>query len=227
MDVSINWRMPLQEQSDTNIYLSYNEPRRLSERRLVFKVDELKHAATKSVNRTTADIKSLHKLAEGGFNRIFEIAMKDGSSVIARLPYPSTLPRCLAVASEVATMDFVRGQGIPTPCVLGYSAVDNPVGSEYILMEKAPGRPISDAWFDLTEQQRLQVLHDVVKLESKLFNIKCPASGSIYYARDLKPKESSISIPESKEGLCVGAYAGLRWWYGERGNLRIDRGPRN
>jgi len=57
------------------------------------------------------------------------------------------MPWRLAVASEVATMDFVRAHGIPTPRILGYAIDENPVGLEYILMEKLPGRPIGDAWF--------------------------------------------------------------------------------
>ncbi|KAJ8109195.1 hypothetical protein OPT61_g7638 [Boeremia exigua] len=182
----------------------YNEPCRLAERRLAFNVDELLEAAAKSVNKTTSDIKGFRKIAEGGFNRVFDISMKDGSSILARLPYPSTLPRHLAVASEAATLAFVRAHGIPTPRVLGYSADDNAVGAEYIFMEKLPGRPLGDAWFDLSEQQRLKVLLQIVKLETKLFAIDLPASGSIYYARP---------------------YVALQWWFGERGDLEIDRGP--
>lgn len=198
----------------------------MTERRLAFNVDELKKAAAKSVNRPTSDIKSFHKIAEGGFNRVFDISMKDGSSILARLPYPSTFPRRLAVASEVATLAFVRAHGIPTPRVLGHSVDDNAVGAEYILMEKLPGRPIGDAWFDLSEQERLKVLLQIVKLETKLFAIDLPASGSIYYARDLPPNTPKIDIPGSDGGLCIGPYAAQRWWFGERGDLDIDRGPR-
>jgi hypothetical protein len=183
-------------------------------------------AAANSVNKPESDVKSIRKLAEGGFNRIFEIAMRDGTSVLARMPYPSTLPRRLAVASEVATMDFVRAHGIPTPRICAYAIDENPVGSEYILMEKLPGRPIGEAWFDLSEQERLQVLHDIVKLELKMFNIQLPASGSIYHARDLKPDTPKVSMREVDGQFCMGPYTGLRWWYGERGTLEIDRGPR-
>ncbi|KAH7128505.1 kinase-like domain-containing protein [Dendryphion nanum] len=203
----------------------YNEPRRLDERRLAFNVDELKKAAAKSINRPTSDIKSFRKLGEGGFNRVFEISMNDGSSVLARLPYPSTLPRRLAVASEVATLSFVRNHGIPTPRVLGYSVNDNAVGAEYILMEKLPGKPIGDAWFGLSEQERLKVLLQIVQLETKFFTIDLPASGSIYYSHDLPPNTPKIDIPGSDGGLCIGPYAALRWWFGERGNLDTDRGP--
>ncbi|KAF2118671.1 kinase-like domain-containing protein [Lophiotrema nucula] len=203
----------------------YNEPRRLAERRLAFNVDELKKAAAKSVNMSISDITSFTKLAEGGFNRVFNISMKDGSAILARLPYPSTLPGRFAVASEVATLDFVRAHGIPTPRVLGYSVDDNAVGSEYILMEKLPGKPIGDGWFDLSEQERLKVLLEIVKLETKLFNIDLPVSGSIYYTRDLPPGVPKVHIPGSAGELCIGPYASLRWWFGERGNLDINRGP--
>lgn len=192
------------------LFCSYNEPRRLAERRLAFNVDELLKAAAKSVDRPTSDIKSFRKIAEGGFNRVFDISMKDGSSILARLPYPSTLPRRLAVASEVATLAFVRAHGIPTPRVLGYSVDDNAVGSEYILMEKLPGRPIGDTWFDLSEQERLKVLLQIVELETKLFTIDLPASGSIYYAHDLSPDTPKIDIPGFNSGFCMGPYAALR-----------------
>ncbi|KAF2750959.1 kinase-like protein [Sporormia fimetaria CBS 119925] len=203
----------------------YNEPQRLAERRLPFNVEELKKAAAKSMNKPTSDIESFRKVAEGGFNRVFGITLKDGSSILARLPYPATLPRRLAVASEVATMNFVRALGIPTPRILGYSADENAVGAEYMLMEKLPGKPIGDAWFDLSEQQRLKVLHQLVELEAKLFTSGLPASGSIYYAHDLPSTAHRVDMPGSDDGMCIGPYAALRWWFGERTNLDVDRGP--
>jgi len=204
----------------------YNEERRLSERRLRFNVEELKKVAANALNRPTSDIKSFRKLAEGGFNRIFEISMIDGSSILARLPYPSTLPLRLAVASEVATLDFVRAQGVPTPRILGYSVDENAVGSEYMFMEKLPGKPIGDAWFKLSEKERLKVLLQIVEFEAKLFKAGLPASGSIYYSSDLPSSIPKVDIPNSADGLCIGPYAALRWWFGERGDLDVDRGPR-
>jgi hypothetical protein len=178
---------------------SYNETERHADRNLRFNVDELKRVAAESINKPLSDVKSMRKLAAGGFNRILEISIKDGASVLARLPYPSTSPRRLAVASEVATMDFVRSRGIRTPEVLGYSIEENAVGLEYILMEKLPKRPIGDAWFDLSEQERLQILHDIVQLEAKMFSIKLPASGGIYYARDLPSDTHRFVIPETND----------------------------
>lgn len=69
--------------------------------------------------------------------------MRDGVQLVARVPYSITEPKHFAIASEVATLDFVRLQGIPVPRVLAYSADDkNPVGTEYIIMEKAVGNEL-------------------------------------------------------------------------------------
>jgi hypothetical protein len=69
-------------------------------------------------------------------------------------------------------------------------------------------------------------LHDIVKLESKLFSIQLPASGSIYYTRDLDRSTPKVDVFGLDGQFCVGPYTGLRWWYGKRAELKLDRGPR-
>jgi len=173
-----------------------------------------------------SNIKSFEKFAEGGHNRIFTITMDDSSTLLARLPYPSTLPRRLAVASEVATLDLLRSHEIPTPRVLAYSTGEDAVGVEYMLMERLPGKPLSGIWFSLAEEERCKILHQIVAMETKLFAIKLPANGSIYYSRDLPPECPRIDLPGCNSGLCMGPYTSTRWWHRERGDLDIDRGPR-
>ena len=97
----------------------------MAERRMPFDVSELKRVAAKALNKPVEDVKMLRKTAEGGFNRILEVTMNDGASTLARLPYPSTVPRRLAVASEVATLDLLRAKGISVPQVLAYSTGKN------------------------------------------------------------------------------------------------------
>lgn len=78
----------------------------------------------------------MEKLAEGGFNRTFLITMRCGFRMVARIPYPATIPKNFAVASEVATMAFLRSSGLPIPEVYGYSPTpNNAAGTEYIFME--------------------------------------------------------------------------------------------
>ncbi|RMD44905.1 hypothetical protein DV735_g23, partial [Chaetothyriales sp. CBS 134920] len=187
----------------------YNESLRLSERRLVFNVGELKRIAAKCLHKPESEVKGFSKLAEGGFNRVFQLTMKDGSEVLARLPYPSTKPHQLAMASEAATLDLVRAAGVPAPKVLYYStdAAQNPVGAEFMIMEKVPGRPIGDLWFDLTEDERLKIISELVQAEVKLSKIELPG------------------VMSNRRGLCVGPHTSLRWWYKERGSIDLHRGP--
>lgn len=69
------------------------------------------------------------------------------------MPYPTTQPKTLDTASEVATMDFVGDYGIPSPSVFAYSLyASNPVGAEYIVIEKIFGRCPGDVWYDPSDE---------------------------------------------------------------------------
>ncbi|KAL4921972.1 hypothetical protein BDW62DRAFT_218539 [Aspergillus aurantiobrunneus] len=203
---------------------TYNEKKRLSERYGGFNIEALRSAAAQSVQRRSTDIKSLPKLAEGGFNRVLQITMVDDTKILARLPYPSTEPKALAVASEVATLALLHARGLPVPRVHAYSTnAKNSVGSEYIIMEKLAGQPLGGRWFDLSDKQRIKVLLQLVQLEAKFCSIKLLASGSIYFSRDLSSDLPRIAISDS--GFCIGPSASLRWWFAERATLAINRGP--
>ncbi|KAF8637446.1 hypothetical protein AX17_002811 [Amanita inopinata Kibby_2008] len=75
-------------------------------------VDVLCRLAAQSIDRSLDDIVDFAKLAEGGFNRIFLISMRDGFQIVARIPYPATVPKYFSVASEVATMALLRSSGL-------------------------------------------------------------------------------------------------------------------
>lgn len=95
---------------------SFNNELRQRERRRVLNVDGLRRLVAQSVVRDIDDIVNLKKLAEGGFNRVF-------LRMVARIPYLITIPKNLAIASEVATMALFRSSGLPVPEVYGYSSV--------------------------------------------------------------------------------------------------------
>ena len=60
-----------------------------------------------SQHRVLIEKKVVHisKLTEGSFNRIFLLTMDDGFEVIAKIPFPLTVPKRLTTESEVATLD--------------------------------------------------------------------------------------------------------------------------
>ena len=203
-----------------------NDALRHTERRFVFNVDGLRRLAAQSVNRDADDVLDLKKLAEGGFNRTFIITMRDGFQMVARIPYPVTVPKYYAVASEVATMNFLRSSGLPIPEVYGYSPdSDNEAETEYIFMELLRGTNLADIWFELNEEEIISVSRQLAELESKMMAISFPAGGSLYYARDLEKATGKPGIPLEDARFCVGPDTRLPMWHGRRSQLVVNRGP--
>jgi hypothetical protein len=60
--------------------------------------------------------------------------------LIVKIPYHIAVPKYFATASEAVALAFLRSQNILISKIYGYRAyAENPVGAEYILMEKASG----------------------------------------------------------------------------------------
>lgn len=95
----------------------YNEQIRLAERRLIFDVTALLQVIAKAVKGSSDPISKFPKIGEGGSYRVFEAVFSDSFAVIARLPYPCIVPRSFGIASEVATIQFLRLHDIPVPQV--------------------------------------------------------------------------------------------------------------
>ncbi|KAL8883660.1 MAG: hypothetical protein Q9215_008106 [Flavoplaca cf. flavocitrina] len=206
----------------------YNEHIRLAERYLKFNIEALKAVAASSIGRNKEDVAGISKLAEGGFNRTFAITMQDGLELIARLPYPITVPKRYATASEVATIRFAQLQGCPVPKIYDYSTMSaNPVGAEYIIMEKVAGKSLRTCWHSLTENEIAKIISQLVIIEAVLFAVDFPAAGSIYHRHDLDPGTFTVPIPGMSEDsdFCIGPSADASWWLGERTDLVLDRGP--
>ena len=153
--------------------------------------------------------------------------MHGGFEMVARIPYPSTAPGFYAVASEVATMRFLRSSGLPVPEVYNYSpSSNNAAKTEYIFMEFMKGTKLSDVWMELEERHIVSVLRQLVQLESRMMSIPFPAGGSLYYTNDLEKKMGGrASIPLNDERFCIGPDARLHMWYGRRSQLDVNRGP--
>ena len=195
-----------------------------------FNVEALQHVVETSVGKEHGRVVSMKKLAEGGFNRIFDLVLQDGFEVIAKIPYHIAKPDYFATASEAATLAFLRLKGIPVPEVYSYCATaENPVGTEYLLLEKAPGVCVASKWTSLQDLEIRRLAHSFVELEKKLFQIPFRASGSLYFKNDIP---SSLQAPLYEEEhateerqFCIGPIADYMFWYGRRAGLKLNRGP--
>lgn len=133
-------------------------------------------------------------------------------------------PKYFAIASEVATMDFLRSAGLPIPRVYSYSIdSNNSAGTEYIFMEFISGTKLSDVWRTLPEQDLTSIVRDLTRLESSMKSIAFPAGGSLYYTSDLAGRNV---VPLEDGRFCVGPDTSLSLWYSKRMQLDVSRGPR-
>ncbi|KAI1831019.1 hypothetical protein DTO006G1_7914 [Penicillium roqueforti] len=199
----------------------FNETDRLNERYVKFRPTELQRIAGEAVQQDYCP--HITKFAEGGFNKVFLLRAKNGREVIARIPTPIAGPPHYTTASEVATMNFLRSiLKLPVPEVLAYSASsDNPIGAEYILMERVKGESLSSRWLSLTTDETKDIMTQIADMERKIFDFHFPAYGSLYHKKDLDG-ETQIPIVED---FCIGPVSARQFWHGERSKLEIDRGP--
>ena len=121
---------------------------------------------------------------------------------------------------------------IPVPKVLAWSAdTSNPVGAEYIIMEKAPGIQLFKIWDDITELDRLNLIKGLIQFESQFSAIRFPAYGSLYFRDSTLKASERILLDTSVDpnGLfCVGPACGLAWTDGlSPADIRpdLDAGP--
>ncbi|KAF8231494.1 hypothetical protein L208DRAFT_63234 [Tricholoma matsutake] len=152
--------------------------------------------------------------------------MHDGFQMVARIPYPITVPEFYTIASEAATMRLLHSSGLPVPEVYDYSpSSDNAAMTPYIFMQFVRGMKLSDVWMELGKPDIISVLRQFAELESRVMSIIFPAGGSIYYTTDLEKVAGGTGIPLNDSGFCIGPDARLHMWYGRRSQLEENRGP--
>ncbi|KAF8884261.1 kinase-like domain-containing protein [Gymnopilus junonius] len=198
-----------------------NDAHRLRERRRVFDIPGLFKTIAKAMSCETEQIVDFRKLGEGGLNRIFLVTLDTEFQLVARIPYPLLVPKAYAVASEVATMDFIRSRGLPIPEVYAYSFTsNNEAETEYILMEYVKGTDLSQIWSGLKEDEIISLMDQLAKVESIMIDLK-ELSGNEGIPLD----EQVEGIALEKERFCIGPDVSVPLWYGRREQLNVFRGP--
>jgi len=168
------------------------------------------------------------KLAEGSFNQVFLLTMDTREQIIARIPHPNAGPVHYTTASEVATMHYLRTKlQLPVPHVIAYSCdPTNPVGSEYILMERIHGVDLSTKWDALNDQKKSKILDCLAQLQSKLLTTRFSSYGNLYFTSDIPtalcaPRMYDEPSPDDST-YCIGPITERMFWERDRSG---NRGP--
>ncbi|PWY75867.1 hypothetical protein BO83DRAFT_397986 [Aspergillus eucalypticola CBS 122712] len=173
----------------------------MSKRYVKFGLDAL-CALVSALPHVSSPISRIDKMMEEGFN-------KNGKEVIAKLPCPRVVPPQHSTASEAAVMKYVRSHtSVPV------SEASNPVGSEYILMERACGRQLVEVWGEMNQLQQFRLVQCLVQLQSQLAALEVPAYGNMYFLPSDWPSflappdgyEIAFAISEREQALLSKCY---------------------
>ncbi|KZP33316.1 hypothetical protein FIBSPDRAFT_717905, partial [Athelia psychrophila] len=126
----------------------------------------------------------LVKLVEGSYHKIYDIhpchegaGTLDAVLRVASPAFPSD-----KMNSEVATLRYIgEHSSVPVPKVYSWNAdAGNPVGVEYMIMEKVPGVAPFNKWRDFPVDIKEKVVVQVAEHLVALFHLQFSQAGSIY-----------------------------------------------
>ncbi|KZV79762.1 hypothetical protein EXIGLDRAFT_846238 [Exidia glandulosa HHB12029] len=179
-------------------------------------------------------VEDMVKCAEGRSNRVFRLKLQNSRDVVARLPFAAAGPPHLVMASEVATIDFLRHRlNLPVPRILDSAshASQTPVGAEYVSMDVADGIELQHIWHGLTMYQKMDVVRAWLTFESKVLKAFSGGGyGSLYYCTDLAPTDArdlfvdGVKDEEFVLGPSLHWQPEFRVWANRRDELDIHCG---
>jgi hypothetical protein len=98
---------------------------------------------------------------------------------------------------------------IPIPKVLDWSDdARNSIGSEYIIMDHAPGVQLQHKWPYMSGDQKVRCIDAIRRKLRELADINFPVYGSIYFSTTLLGTSSNVPL---ERGFCVGPHCGTRY----------------
>ncbi|KAI1565008.1 hypothetical protein PtrEW13061_011952, partial [Pyrenophora tritici-repentis] len=161
----------------TNGRFLANEAEACNRRHVRFDIDQL-CAVAATAGGGSSPIKAIDKM-EGGFSKALIMRKEDGSEVVAKIPFSIAGPPKYTTAPEVAVLKFISTHtGVPVLKVLAWSSdASNPVGAEYIVMERAPGQQLFTTWSAMTIEEQFDLVEQLTKFEAELASIQFPANG--------------------------------------------------
>lgn len=145
-------------------------------------VSIIRDLAKKYLSQGFTDMK-VEYFAEGALNKLYNVLSPNISQqYLMRVALP--VDPFLKVESEVATLVYVRTHtSIPVPKVIAYNSnSENPLGFEWILLEKIGGIPLVDAWKHMDIGRRVKLTEALAENQQQLASLPFPKIGNLYFS---------------------------------------------
>ncbi|PSK40209.1 hypothetical protein B9Z65_8149 [Elsinoe australis] len=146
----------------------------------------------------------VEKFPDGLYNKALLLTMNDGREVGAKVPNPNAGRAHFITASEVAIMKSVRRKlKTPLPKVYTWCSrlEDNPIGAEYIIMEKASGVQLESIWPKLGSKDRFAVVKTLGNYQKAWTSIRFHGFGSIYFTDNVPSGMASALAYTDSSGI--------------------------
>lgn len=124
--------------------------------------------------------------------------------------------------------------GTPVPRVLAWSskAEENPVGAEYIIMEKVLGIELEQVWPNMDIKDRFALTKTIAGFQKAWTSVSFKRFGALYYAKDLDETTGNEPLYVNENGVdvinerfAIGPSTGHEWIDNGRATIDLDRGP--
>jgi aminoglycoside phosphotransferase len=158
-------------------------------------------------------------LAEGGFNKLYTVqCIPAAESLVIRVSLP-VYPG-YKTASEVATLRLVATKtDVPVPCVIAFDASKNPLGFEWILMQRMPGMQLGAQWTGLGWEAKVSLVHRLADLLAQMFSrLRFPKIGNLF-------EEPEHGADEDSPNVIVGKIVSMPFFWNGRSTYNVPRGP--
>ncbi|GMG13725.1 unnamed protein product [Aspergillus oryzae] len=182
-------------------------------------------------------------LAQGALNKIYDVKI-DNEVFVMRVSLP--VDPYYKTMSEVSTVNWIsRTANIPVPRIITYqSSRENPIGFEWIIMTKMPGRPLKELWRSLSFSAKTSLVGEFAAYSSCLFRNQLQGIGNLYTSPSIlkdsglpeatwpagNPSYSKKSSRSEKEPMPaalsdVGRIVSMHFFWGSHILQDVHRGP--
>ena len=72
------------------------------------------------------------------------------------------------------------------------------------MIEYVQGSKLSEIWRDLSDQEVISVIRQLIQLESQMMSLSFPAGRSLYFSKDLDKIATRLGVPLDNKRFCIG-----------------------